>query len=80
MGSISIAIQDIRYDSSTHNYKLIGQATCKENIVTYNYLGGTIISCGCKKIESMGILCARALKVLNLNNIFQIPSQYILKR
>ncbi|KAJ0978291.1 hypothetical protein J5N97_013765 [Dioscorea zingiberensis] len=81
MASISIVIQDIRYNSSTrdHNFKLIGEATGKENSVTYSYLDGTI-SCSCKKIESVGILCAHALKVLNLNNIFQIPSQYILKR
>ncbi|XP_061349040.1 protein FAR1-RELATED SEQUENCE 5-like [Gastrolobium bilobum] len=33
-----------------------------------------------RKFESVGLLSLHALKVLNFHNIFQIPSQYILKR
>ncbi|XP_038980146.1 protein FAR1-RELATED SEQUENCE 9-like isoform X2 [Phoenix dactylifera] len=39
-----------------------------------------IVTCSCKKFESMGILCMHALKVLNNNNILDLPSQYILRR
>ncbi|PKA52635.1 Protein FAR1-like sequence 5 [Apostasia shenzhenica] len=38
------------------------------------------VTCSCKKFELMGILCMHALKVLNYNNILQLPSRYILKR
>ncbi|XP_010914594.1 protein FAR1-RELATED SEQUENCE 5-like [Elaeis guineensis] len=39
-----------------------------------------VVACSCKKFESMGILCMHALKVLNNNNILDLPSQYILRR
>ncbi|XP_061356486.1 protein FAR1-RELATED SEQUENCE 5-like [Gastrolobium bilobum] len=39
-----------------------------------------LYNCGSKKFESVGLLCLHALKVLNFHNIFEIPSQYILKR
>ncbi|XP_072993531.1 protein FAR1-RELATED SEQUENCE 5-like isoform X1 [Typha latifolia] len=38
------------------------------------------VTCSCRKFETMGILCMHALKVLNNNNILDLPSQYILKR
>lgn len=66
---MSIVLQDIRYNSSTLNYKLIGEATTKEDIVAYKYLD-SIISYTCKSFELVGILCAYALKVLYLNKIF----------
>ena len=50
-----------------------------ESKVEFNSLDSTT-RCSCKKFESVGILCAHALKVLNTRNIFQIPPQYILKR
>ncbi|KAM0938089.1 putative transcription factor FAR family [Dioscorea sansibarensis] len=39
-----------------------------------------IVLCSCKKFEIMGVLCMHALKVLNINNVLNLPSQYILKR
>lgn len=39
-----------------------------------------LVTCSCKKFETMGILCMHALKVLNYNNILHLPSRYILKR
>ena len=69
------------------------RVTKKGSIVTYNVTKGekiewtvefnssdSIITCSCKKFESVGILCAHAVKVLSTRNIFQIPSKYILKR
>ncbi|KAG0448152.1 hypothetical protein HPP92_027984 [Vanilla planifolia] len=38
------------------------------------------ITCSCKKFECNGILCMHALKVLNYNNILQLPNRYLLKR
>ncbi|XP_042457790.1 protein FAR1-RELATED SEQUENCE 5-like [Zingiber officinale] len=38
------------------------------------------VSCSCRKFECRGILCMHALKVLNINNILHLPTQYILKR
>lgn len=69
MASMSIAIQDIRYDSSNANYKLTGEATRKDSIATYKYLDGTISYKG-QNFESTGVSCPHALKVLNLNNTF----------
>jgi zinc finger SWIM domain-containing protein 3 len=38
------------------------------------------MKCSCKKFEFAGILCCHALKVLDFNNIREIPEEYILKR
>ena len=37
-------------------------------------------TCGCGMFSRTGILCAHALKVLDLMNIKSLPSQYVLKR
>jgi zinc finger SWIM domain-containing protein 3 len=37
-------------------------------------------SCGCGQFERLGVLCAHALKVLDLMNIKLLPEHYILKR
>ena len=37
-------------------------------------------SCSCGQFDRLGILCAHALKVLDLMNIKLLPSRYILKR
>ncbi|XP_077241931.1 protein FAR1-RELATED SEQUENCE 5-like [Tasmannia lanceolata] len=37
-------------------------------------------SCSCLKFESEGILCRHALRVMVMNNVMSIPSQYILER
>lgn len=44
-----------------------------EIIVEFNSQDSTII-CSCKMFELVGILCAHALKVHSIRNIFQIPS------
>ncbi|XP_028094045.1 protein FAR1-RELATED SEQUENCE 5-like [Camellia sinensis] len=43
-------------------------------------LQGPTVSCTCKLFESCGILCAHALKGLDMMNIKDIPKQYLLKR
>lgn len=39
-----------------------------------------LVTCSCKKYETMGVLCMHALKVLNYNNILHLPPCYVLKR
>lgn len=41
---------------------------------------GSKVSCSCKKFEFVGVLCRHALKVLDHNNIKELPPEYILKR
>ncbi|XP_062088519.1 protein FAR1-RELATED SEQUENCE 5-like [Humulus lupulus] len=50
-----------------------------EHIVTYDSSNDTV-TCGCKKFDFAGILCAHILKVYSYRNVTKIPSQYILKR
>nr|CAD1840595.1 unnamed protein product [Ananas comosus var. bracteatus] len=38
------------------------------------------ISCSCKLFESLGLLCRHSLRVLLVNNVNAIPTQYILHR
>ncbi|KAK3002673.1 hypothetical protein RJ639_017910 [Escallonia herrerae] len=38
------------------------------------------IQCSCKEFESTGILCRHALRVLLVNNYFQLPERYLLSR
>jgi hypothetical protein len=51
----------------------------EEYIVIGNPLDQTAI-CSCNLFNRIGIICARALKVLDLMNIKSLPTQYILKR
>ncbi|XP_050207227.2 protein FAR1-RELATED SEQUENCE 5-like [Mercurialis annua] len=38
------------------------------------------VQCSCNKFNTLGILCAHALVVLNLKNVSKIPDRYILTR
>ncbi|XP_020090553.1 protein FAR1-RELATED SEQUENCE 9-like [Ananas comosus] len=38
------------------------------------------ISCSCKLFETLGLLCCHALRVFLVNNVNEIPAQYILRR
>ncbi|KAJ0985812.1 hypothetical protein J5N97_004168 [Dioscorea zingiberensis] len=48
-------------------------------LVEFNQTDATVM-CSCNKFETMGILCMHALKVLNNNNVLNLPSQYIMRR
>ena len=37
------------------------------------------IACSCKKIEFVGVQCGRAIKVLDVRNIKELPERYFLK-
>ncbi|KAG5627338.1 hypothetical protein H5410_012556 [Solanum commersonii] len=63
---------------STYNVSALGSV--KEHVVTVKR-SITQVSCSCKLIEFLGILCRHPLKILDTLNIKdRIPIQYILKR
>ncbi|XWS37367.1 hypothetical protein CRYUN_Cryun19dG0037000 [Craigia yunnanensis] len=77
-GCLSVAIEDMGNSGTVAAFKLKEDGQ-KNNIVKFcDSLKQ--IRCSCKKYESVGILCVHILKVLNAKNVFQLPSQYILKR
>ncbi|XP_057247363.1 protein FAR-RED IMPAIRED RESPONSE 1-like [Beta vulgaris subsp. vulgaris] len=64
-----VAIFNLDNDSSIDTeYQVFGDASTKT------------VSCSCRIFERLGILCAHALKVLDVMNIKLIPEKYILKR
>ncbi|WVZ64636.1 hypothetical protein U9M48_014130 [Paspalum notatum var. saurae] len=50
-----------------------------EAIVVFNSEDMTIM-CSCRKYECIGLLCKHTLRVLNINEVFILPTQYILNR
>lgn len=60
-------------------YKMRRQDGNREYIVEFNPVDRSI-SCCCKRFESLGLLCRHALRVLNLNDVNEIPEQYVFKR
>ncbi|XVF54294.1 hypothetical protein PTKIN_Ptkin05aG0169500 [Pterospermum kingtungense] len=77
-GCLSVAIEDMGNTGTIAAFKLKEEGQ-KDNIVKFCESLNQI-TCSCKKYESVGILCVHILKVLNAKNVFQLPSQYILKR
>ncbi|XP_034600641.1 protein FAR1-RELATED SEQUENCE 5-like [Setaria viridis] len=62
------------------NEYLVGDFTFKEE---YKVIGDPLkqtVLCSCRHFDRTGILCAHALKVLDLMNIKLLPPQYVLKR
>ncbi|KAF2910396.1 hypothetical protein DAI22_11g097066 [Oryza sativa Japonica Group] len=60
-------------------YKLKVHSKHHEHIVKFSPTEDKV-RCSCKKFEFLGILCCHALKILDVNNIKEIPKQYILQR
>lgn len=60
-------------------YKLKVHGKHHEHVVKFSPTEGKV-RCSCKKFEFLGILCCHALKILDVNNIKEIPKQYILQR
>ncbi|XP_061355328.1 protein FAR1-RELATED SEQUENCE 9-like [Gastrolobium bilobum] len=76
---LCVAIEKINENDTCFCYKLVKSGDQKQYFVTFESANCSI-ECTCRKFEPVGLLCLQALKVLNFHNIFQIPSQYILKR
>ena len=67
------------YDiSQLFEYKVCMYGRTREHKVIFNSADQTIV-CSCNKFEFAGFLCCHALKVLDIQNIKLLPSQYILK-
>lgn len=60
-------------------YKVVVGEKPKEHYVKFDSSDNLIV-CSCKKFEFVGILCGHAIKVLDVRNIKEIPTRYILKR
>ena len=63
-----------------NNEYLIGDFTYEEE---YKVIGDPLkqtVQCSCRRFDRIGILCAHALKVLDLMNIKSLPPHYVLKR
>ncbi|XP_021747636.1 protein FAR1-RELATED SEQUENCE 6-like [Chenopodium quinoa] len=46
---------------------------------TYN-LDTKVVCCDCSKFETSGIMCRHTIRILDLNNVVDIPERYILNR
>nr|CAD1818216.1 unnamed protein product [Ananas comosus var. bracteatus] len=73
------ACELVTSDGSIRTFKVSLLDSKNEGIVIFNVEDHTV-QCSCKKYECAGILCFHALKVLNYNNVFNLPHRYILKR
>ncbi|CAL9165329.1 protein FAR1-RELATED SEQUENCE 5-like [Musa acuminata AAA Group] len=60
-------------------YKVMVEEKPKDHVVKCDSLDSSM-SCSCKKFEFLGIQCCHVLKVLDTQNIKELPPQYILKR
>lgn len=75
----SISVLRCMSNGAFQTYTMGRQGGKREYIVEFNHVD-RLISCCCKRFESLGLLCRHALRVLNLNDVNEIPEQYILKR
>ncbi|XP_024171776.1 protein FAR1-RELATED SEQUENCE 5-like [Rosa chinensis] len=79
IASLAVKMEEVGSDGTLQTFELNEEGHKRVYIVQFNSSNLTI-SCSCQMYESMGWLCRHALRVLNVNNITQIPTQYILKR
>jgi len=63
-----------------NNEYLVGDFTFKEEYKVIGDPSKQTVVCSCGQFDRTGILCAHALKVLDLMNIKLLPPQYVLKR
>jgi zinc finger SWIM domain-containing protein 3 len=63
-----------------NNEYLVGDFTFKEEYEVIGDPSKQTVVCSCRQFDRTGILCAHALKVLDLMNIKLLPPQYVLKR
>ncbi|XP_024165441.1 protein FAR1-RELATED SEQUENCE 5-like [Rosa chinensis] len=79
IASLAVKMEEVGSDGTLQTFELNEEGHKRVYIVQFNSSNLTI-SCSCQMYESMGWLCRHALRVLNVKNITQIPTQYILKR
>jgi hypothetical protein len=75
----SIASHTKVLDENNEYLVAIASLDKEEHKVIGNPLEQTA-TCSCKQFSSTGILCAHALKVLDIMNVKLLPTHYVLKR
>nr|XP_015649995.1 protein FAR1-RELATED SEQUENCE 5-like [Oryza sativa Japonica Group] len=75
----SLSCKLLQTEGSILTFMVMPMESDQEATVVYNTADMTI-TCSCRKYESIGILCKHALRVFNMNEVFTMPSQYILNR
>ena len=63
-----------------NNEFLVGDCIYEEEYKVIGDLLKQTVVCSCQQFDRVGILCAHALKVLDIMNIKSLPPQYALKR
>lgn len=77
--SMDYLVYNCGQSGTTFEYKVTVEDEPNEYTVGFDSSDDTIL-CNCKKFEFAGIQCRHVLKVLDIINIKELPSQYILKR
>ena len=75
----STSVEISRCDNMSYYEVMLNSIPNKKYMVTLDS-STAMVSCSCRKFDSMGILCSHALRVYNVKSILKIPDQYILKR
>ncbi|XP_059669507.1 protein FAR1-RELATED SEQUENCE 9-like [Cornus florida] len=79
LSSLKVHLEQLGSLNKLHNYRAFQERHKECHIIEYDSSNYNV-TCSCKMFESAGWLCRHALKVLNLWNITEIPSQYIIDR
>ncbi|KAH7681062.1 zinc finger SWIM domain-containing protein 3 [Dioscorea alata] len=66
-------------DESSFEFKVTDEEKTKEYKVRFDSSDGTVF-CSCKKFEFVGLHCRHVLKALDMINVKELQSRYILKR
>ena len=79
LNSLAIEWKQVDCQDTIDVFEVKEEDSERVRIVHFDHFNSNI-SWSCKKFESLGVLCCRALQVFNLKNLTKISSQYILKR
>lgn len=71
--------EPVAMNGTVYTFRVSSPQKRSYGLVEYEQ-SSVLVTCSCKKFETMGVLCMHALKVLNYNNILHLPACYILKR
>ncbi|XP_028783199.1 protein FAR1-RELATED SEQUENCE 5-like [Neltuma alba] len=80
LDGVGTLFKEIKRDGDIFYYELwVDGKESKRWVVQFNSSNENV-TCSCKKFESMGILCAHALRVYNIKCVTRVPDKYFLKR
>lgn len=78
-GQLACLCEPIGTDGSVYSFRVYSSQRQFDGVVEFSPSDASV-KCSCKKFETVGILCMHALKVLNNNNMLQLPTRHLLKR